>query len=547
MPVQDPRKSQALIQLTCVPMLVMLAMVALLSSPIIFELIRSAQWGISSFDSVDPAEIGLSFNRIGLLIRSIFIAGLIALIGVCMGIPLGRVLASRSGTSRRRFTAALLILPIWLPSTMVYAAGNLIRDPGSIVGHALLSYATSSESHRWVTIWAGYAIAIIGLGIWSAPIAGVFIASSFGRQSNLYNEMLALEPLRRLGRLIFWIRLHLRVLFRAWVMILILMFGSATALHLAQLETWSIVIWRQLAEKPVDQWGGIWISAWPTLIAGVIGARILTKNFVNKDIESKDDDRGQRDAVVSRSILILSFIVFFLGGVFPMLMMLLSLDDLRSLIQFWRFESAAVRDSGLIAVATAGIVFLLTILVAMNLGHQSLRIRRVTSFAVFVLCVLGLIPGVLVGASIARSPIELISTGWTGAFLASCIRASFLGVLVGALCASSESSERKSLRWQIAGGGIRGWMLTVWPSVWMPVVGGSLIAGLYSFYEIEASVIVRPPGMNNLPQQLLSDLHYARLEQLSAAGVNLLLIGFLGSLIAMLLLVSFGNSERTER
>lgn len=528
-------------------MVVLIAMVVLLSSSTLVEIIRSIKWGIQHSDLIDFAEIGLSFSRLSLLFRSISVAGLIALIGVCMGIPLGRVLASRSGNSRRRFIAALLILPIWLPSTMVYAAGNLIRDPGSIVGHALLSFATSSDSHRWVTIWVGYAIAIIGLGIWSAPIAGVFIASSFGRQSNLFNEMLALEPLGRLGRLIFWVRLHLRVLIRAWILILILMFGSATALHLAQLETWSIVIWRQLAEKPVDQWGGIWLSAWPTLVAGIIGARILTKNFVHKEAETIEDDRGQRDAIVPKSILVLSYVVFFLGGLFPILMMLISLDDLRSLIHFWRLESGAVRDSGLIAIATGGAVFLLTVLVAMNLGHQSVFIRRVTSVVVFVICVLGLIPGVLIGASIARSPFELISTGWVGAFLASCIRASFLGVLVGALCASSESLERKSLRWQIAGGGISGWVLTVWPSVWMPIVGGSLIAGLYSFYEIEASVIVRPPGMNNLPQQLLSDLHYARLEQLSAAGVNLLLIGLLGSLGAMLLLVSFGNSERTRR
>jgi len=56
-------------------------------------------------------------------------------------------------------------------------------------------------------------------------------------------------------------------------------------------------------------------------------------------------------------------------------------------------------------------------------------------------------------------------------------------------------------------------------------------------------VMVRPPGMDNLPQQLLSDLHYVRLEQLSAAGINLLAVGLVCSVVASIL-VSRIQTER---
>ena len=547
MPEQEPRKNLASAIASSGPIVLLILMAAILSAPIFTELFRASLWFVENRSTINLDDLGLSIHRFPLLIRSISVAGLIALIGLCMGIPLARILASGLQSARRRIIAAILLVPIWLPATMVYAAGNLMRAPDSIIGHALITYATSGDSHRWVTIWAGYAIAIIGLGIWSAPIAGILIASGLGVRSNLYSEMLALEPVGLLGRARFWIRLNLRVLVRAWTLITILMFGSATALHLAQLETWSIVIWRQLAEKTADQWGGIWISAYPTLIAALLGARILTHSLLKRDIQSQIEDRSNHEQTLPRALFVLAFSVFALGALLPLFAMLLSLNDLRSLIQFWRLEASAVRDSGIIALITGGVGLVVAALIAMNLGHPSVIRRRLASLSFFVLCILGLLPGVLIGAAIARSPFTFLSTGWSGAILASCMRAAFLGAIIGALCASTESAERKSIRWQLAGGSIRGWISTAMPGFSMPMLASGLISALYSFFEIEASVMVRPPGMNNLPQQILSDLHYSRLEQLSAAGVNLLLIGFVGSLLAMLLLIRFGNSGNSGR
>jgi ABC-type Fe3+ transport system permease subunit len=539
MPEQVPRKAS----MSILPAIALATIVVLLSASMLFELGRSITQLLTTHKPITLSTLSLDPSSLALLLRSIAIAALIALIGVIGGIPIARVIGARL-TGHRRLLPAILISPIWLPAALVYAAGNLLRAPDTIVGRALITFSTSADNLRWVTIWAGYAIAIIGLALWSAPIAGVLIASGLGHRSNMYDEMIALEPVGIIRRGYLWVRINLRVLVRSWVLISILMLGSAVPMHLAQLETWSIVIWRQLAEQPVSAWGGVWISAWPMLIAATIGAAMLTKDLVRRDSASIIEDRGHRPPRLPRTILVAAIGVWILGALLPGLAMLWTLNDLGSLVQFWRLESGAVRDSGLLALATGIVVLAIALLVAISLGHPSTAIRRFGAWSVFVLCILGLIPGVLVGAAIARSPILGLSAGWSSALLASITRAAFLGAIIGALCAGSETTERRSIRWQLAGGSIGGWVRTLLPSIALPILASGLIGGLYSLYEIEASVMVRPPGMDNLPQQLLSDLHYARLEQLSAAGVNLLGIGLVFSILASLLLTRIGASAR---
>ena len=538
MPEQAPRKLAA----ASLPTIALVAIVTALSLPVLIELIASLADLFNSQSTVSFADLFLQSDRIALLARPLAIAAIIGLVSVCMGIPLGRVInAKLTGElqPRYRLFAAILISPIWLPATMVYAAGNLMRAPDTILGHALISYSTSSPDLRWITIWAGYTIAVIGLAIWSAPIAAILIASGMGHRSSLYDEMIALEPVGIIRRTTMWVRLNCSVLLRAWALVAIIMLGSAVPMHLAQLETWSIIIWRQLAQSPVEQWGSVWLSAWPTILIAGFGAWLLTRTVISREEHPRFVDRGHTSPTLPKLIIAAAITVWILGALVPMGAMLVTLNDFDAVLHFWTLQSSAMQDSGIIALITAAITMLIALLIAITLGNPSLRIRRTGAFAVFTLCILGFIPGVLVGAAIARSP---SLTGWIGVIFASCIRAGFIGALIGSLCASSESIERKSIRWQMAGNSIRGWCSAVLPGISLPILGSGLVAGLYSMYEIEASIMVRPPGMDNLPQQLLSDLHYARLEQLSAAGINLLLIGLACSIVGTLLI----SKVRTE-
>ncbi|MBL4697723.1 MAG: hypothetical protein JKX70_02705 [Phycisphaerales bacterium] len=526
-----PKKAIGTQIVQALPTIVLIAMVVALSMPVVIEMVRTLPGA-----SLDETLIGQ--GKMLLLVRSLAIAGLIGLVGVCMGVPIGRVIHAKIG--EHRFLIAVLISPIWLPAMMVYAAGNLMRAPDTILGHALISYSTSSPDLRWMTIWAGYAIAVIGLAIWSAPIAGLLIASGMGHRSNLYAEMIALEPVGIVRRSMIWVRMNIGVLVRAWILLTVLMLGSAVPMHLAQLETWSIVIWRQLAQSPIDQWGAVWVSAWPMVLVACIGAWVLTGSLIHKEDTPRLEDHGHSTQRVPKLVIVSAMVIWAMGALVPMIAMLITLDDWSAIPHFWRMQSSAMQDSGFLALVTGFATMMIALLVAMTLGNPSIAIRRLGVGSVFALCILGLIPGVLIGAAVARSG---ALGGWWGALLASCIRAGFLGAIIGAMCASSESLERKSIRWQMGGGSIRAWVLAVLPRISMPILGSGLIGGLYSMYEIEASVMVRPPGMDNLPQQLLSDLHYARLEQLSAAGINLLAIGLVCSVVASML-VSRIQTER---
>lgn len=510
------------------PGALLLALSLALALPVLAQLLAS----LADLGEVSLTDLFLRRARLMLLARSLLVAGGIGLLSVALAIPMARVLVARL-TRRGAVLAALLICPIWLPTFMIYAAGNLLRAPDTMIGRAIIEFSTSSPDRRWVTIWLGYAVAVLGLALWSAPLSAVLIAAGLGHRSSLYDDMLALEPLGRPARARFWLSMNRKPLISAWALVAIVMLGSAVPIHLAQLDTWSIVVWRELTERPPSAWGAVWISAIPVLLAGAIGGLLLSRAALR---EPPPDDPGMSRHVASRATRLLALLVWGLAVPLPLIAMLLSLRDPRAIGHFWRLQAGAMRDSGLLALATGAAALLVALLVAFALSHPSRGPRRLAAWCVTLLCVLGLIPGVLVGAAVARQGFFGASGGWPAALLASCVRTSFIGAIVGALCAASEPRDRRAARLQMGGDSFRAWAIAVLPTIALPLLGALLISAVYALHEIEASVMVRPPGMDNLPQQLLSDLHYARLEELSAAGVNLLLLGLVVSLLGSFLL-----------
>ncbi len=528
MPEQVPRKPSEQIIAHALPVALAVLTIALAMVPF---------WTLLSALLHDPIAIPeelLRPSRAMLFLRSIAVASLIALLATIMGLPIARVLIAQR-TRSRVLLSALLICPIWLPPFMIYAAGNLLRAPDTLLGRAIIDFSTSSPDLRWVTIWLGYAIAVLGLALWAAPIAGVLIAAGLGFRSNLYDDMLALEPIGFLARLRFQLRLHRSLLLRAFMLIGVLMLGSAVPLHLAQLETWSIVIWRQLSEHPPEQWGRIWVSAIPVLIVAALGARLIG-SFL-RDAHTHSDTGAHRPGL-SRAAWVTSVLILTFAVALPLIAMARSLDDPRSIALFWRMNTRAVLDSGLVALSVGFTALLIALLTAFALGSPSRTHQRIARISILVLCVLALVPGVLIGASIAQHGVLGLHHARLGPYWASLTRVAFLGSIIGALCAASESHDRRSVRVQIAGASLHAWCITSLPAFLFPLLATLPIATLVAMFEIEAAIMVRSPGSANLPQQLLSDLHYARLEQLSAAGVNLMLIGIVLALCGSLLFLA---------
>lgn len=533
MPEQVPRKPALATLAHALPLGLLLFTIALAAVPL-WTLLNALIHDLGAI----PQEL-LRLSRAWLLIRSLAIAFLIAMLATAAGLPIAMVLIARRSRTRA-LLSALLICPVWLPPFMIYAAGNLLRAPDTLVGRAIIDFATSAPDRRWVTIWLGYAIAVLGLALWAAPIAGVLIAAGIGFRSNLYTDMLALEPIGLLARARFQLRLHRAVLARAFALLTVLMLGSAVPLHLAQLETWSIVLWRQISEHPPEQWGRTWISALPMLIIAIIGARIIT-SFLN-DAHAHNDP-GMRKAAPGRFALFASIVILCAAVLMPLIAMFISLDDPRSITLFWRMNADALADSGLIALAVGLTVLIIALLTAYTLASPSRTIQRLARLSITALCALALVPGVLVGASIARYGVLGFDQPHLAAYWASLTRVAFVGAIIGALAAASESPDRRSARIQIAGNDPGAWCKTTLPSFVLPILATLPIASLLAMFEIEAAIMVRSPGSANLPQQILSDLHYTRLEELSAAGINLMLLGLALSVIASLMLMKYQRSQ----
>ena len=80
--------------------------------------------------------------------------------------------------------------------------------------------------------------------------------------------------------------------------------------------------------------------------------------------------------------------------------------------------------------------------------------------------------------------------------------------------------------------GLGGWRLACLPVQAPALIGAGIVVGLLSFHEIEAAVQIQPPGAGNLARRLLDYLHYARLQDLSAAAVLLIGSGVTAALAA---------------
>lgn len=501
------------------------ALLLLMTIAITMPILSAIVGSITQLGS-DAISAWISPTRLMLLVRSIAIAAAIGLTATLVGLPIAWVI----GSGRSRLTP-MLIAPMFLPSLLLYASFNLLRAPETLAGKALIELA--SDGKRWAPIWAGYLLASAGLALWASPIAGVLLAPIWSSDSGNFDHQLRVEDLGRLRKATLWFGAHRAVVLRAWAILTVLFLGSSVPMHLAQFDTWSIVLWRELSQRGPDDWGIVWIGAVPMLLLACFGAWLVMRSVgAIEHSASRNRSVGVGSVRLPTSVRVLAVLIWSGAVLVPLAAMLWSLDDMRSILQFWRLQGGAFADSVAVSLIAAACSLLIAVCVASGIGHPSLAMRRLSKSIVFVLVAVGLMPGVLVGASIAQSWVD----GYAAVVLAACARTALIGAVVGALIAASEPGSQRALRWIEGSVGVSAWAQTVLTRSWIAIAGSALAAALIALSEIEASVMVRPPGMGNLPQQLLSDLHFARLEQLSAAGVNLLLIGIVGGLCVAALL-----------
>lgn len=456
--------------------------------------------------------------------RTIWVSGLIAGVAVILGGPAGWAMRGRRGWS------VILMTPLLLPSYLAYSGWGVLRGPGSWIG----DWIARGEAVR--SLFADGVLAVGGLALWAWPLAAVWVAASARGVGQEALDALALEPAGWVRRVWELARLSKRGLVGGFVSVMMVMFGSAIPLHLAQVETLAIHVWKymSLVPEPVRGWAG----AWPLVaIAGAAGV-MVARGMIRASDGRDDEENGQEEGAQSgRGVVVWSSVVWSASVILPLLLYAMALKDRGSVVRFWRESGDAVVASGQTGVCVGGMCTALMLGVWGMVSMGGKWGKRMAGITVGVMAFLALVPGVLIGAAM----LSACSQSWAPWFmretnlplvLAHVARFGVLGAAGGAWLGMRESLDQRGAR-EMYGPGLVGWVWTRVRAGWGAAAGMGMACAALSLQEIEATVQLAAPGPQALSQRLLDLLHYARDEQLAAAAINMLgicsVVGILGA------------------
>ena len=433
--------------------------------------------------------------------------------------------------------AVLLLAPAALPAYLAYAGWGQLRAPDTSTGVALRAagewlsrvlVGEGGEMHllgltidgdgRWVIAESGRLLALIGMALWAWPIAAIPLSASMRAAGRSLVELPRLEPCGWWRRMTLDVRTHARAALVGVVLVALVVMGSAVPLHLAQIETVAITLWRALAETPADQRWRVWLAAWPSVVAAV-GAAIAAAWWVARPRGPVMDDPPPARAA-SR---VGAGMVWAASVLVPLVLFAVMLRRWGSMRGFLHDQGEAIAGSVMIAawVGGIGVVIAAGVSVLVAGGH-----RRSVAVCAGVLALAAVLPGVLIGAASAAGWTwaesvlgRRLNVGAVAVVLGHAARFGLVPLLLGVALARSEP---EALAWSRAidgASGVRGWRRGCLPWQAAGLIGAGLITAALSFHEVESSTLLRPPGLANLPANILNNLHYSRNEELASAAI----------------------------
>lgn len=475
-----------------------------------------------------------------LLLRTLGVALLIAALSTALAWPLAwrvRAIGWRLG--------AWLVTPALLPAYLIYAGLSAWRAPGTRLGDLIEHAAAAAAPGSWLgelPRMVGHSAAFAALIWWATPLAVLVLAIGLERVPAGALAAAALDA-GWWGR--FSIRLALgRAAVAASILVVgVLMLGSAIPLHVARVDTYAIRVWLAMDLLPAALQWRAWWTAWPlVLIAGSVG--MLMSRFAlsppsgSKSAEVEAAADGRESRLQSRWSAAAAMVVVLALPGFPLVALALSLRQPWStpsapgaLMRIVTENIGPIGTSLLTAAMVGWMAIVLTLTVWQGLSTNTPRgIRRWVAWNVRLLIISGLLPGMLVGSWIAGLWNDLATI--TGLGLVSQVRDSLFVVvaahvarfgMIAALlgCWLAVSAPRDLTDQQVLDGADHGrgwWVASVTGRVGMLAAVGLMVCAL-SFQEIESAILVQPPGWESVPRLVLGFLHFARTEELSAAGV----------------------------
>jgi ABC-type Fe3+ transport system permease subunit len=465
-----------------------------------------------------------TFFSLSALVSSLLWAALISAGALLLAWP-GAWLLRTHGYS----LAPLLFAPLLLPNYLAFGAFNLLRAPGTMLGD--LAEQLGRES-PWIPVALGKAIAVGSLMIWSAPVALLILALHLRRIDDATIEQLALDAgahnhgVARTKWNLFLGELSLARdgLRGSFLLVLALTLGSVIPLHVARVHTLTIRVWLAMDLLPQDQQWRAWIITLP-LIAIALVAAFLGVRGIRLDAPESQSRLSPR--IASRGVWLGALAVAALGALVPGVLLALHLARDGGLLEFVRNYQQPLLTSGGIAlvVGAASAALMLLAWLGTLAGGVS---KRLVQAALALLAAGAIMPGVMLGMWIAhavRTLVPALEDSTLVLVLAHLARFGVVPVALGCLLAGIESRDARDQRTL---DGVRS-LGAIWAAAITGrarvLVGAAILGGVLSLHELEATVILQPPGLDTLARAVLNQLHFMRTQEFSAAGLILLAVG----------------------
>lgn len=487
-----------------------LAAAVLVGWPVVMVLSRPGEGG-------GAAEVSRLLPGVGgaalVLGRSVLVALGVGVAATIIALPAGWVLRRRT-----RVGAALVVTPLLMPGYLAYASYSTLRENDTWIGDWLGTMPTGFNAAlgRW--------LAMGGVVLWAWPIAAVVLGMAFSAVSPAVLDALRMDGGGRLRRGLEVAKVCRWGLARAVLAVGLVTLGSAVPLHLAQVETYAIALWKMLDLQAPAR--AVWLAASPLVLIGLLAAWWVGRGV--RRAGTIGDERGfEEDAWEAKRsggdawAWGLALAAWAASVPVPVALYGASLRDWGLVSRFWQEHGDAVQTSLLVSTGVAGI----GVVLAMLAWRGAERGARVAWWSLWVFVAAGLVPGVLIGG--AWSACGRVGAGGLGesawvVVMAHAARFGFVGVLAGWLLERAEGRATRESRWLDGGDGLKGW----WLAAGLPrarfVAGAALAMAALSFHEIESAVILQPAGTDSLARVLLDNLHYLRDQKIAAAVVNLM-------------------------
>ncbi len=491
-----------------------------------------AMRAIGGIAETGVADMAMTPARWASLGRTVLYAALIATLASAFAWPVAMAVAR----ARQSVWLIVIATPMLLPSYLAYAGWSIARAPTTPIGR-LVSLAPE-RGMEWVPLAFGRGVAVWGLSLWAWPLAAVVMAVGLRGLGSGVTDALMLERCTHFQR---WRTLARSVwpsIMAGWGLVALLMLGSAVPMHVARIKTYAIRVWMTLDEHPGEPWRA-WLTAWPlVVIAGAAGWVVsgrLARAGQQLTTLATDEAKHPRPHPFQ---LVLAAVPWVVAVVVPFGLFRWSMGSPRALVRLFDRAGAGLLSSSLIGLIVGLLAASLCLAAAQAVSahrKESVSLRLILG----VFLAWAIMPGVLVGAAIAqmmRLPgvPDTLAQSAVPMVIAHISRAAFLPILVGVWLGASEAGAIAETRLLDGATGLAHWTRVSLRSVLGPALAVGLACGCLSFHEIESSVQVQGPGIDHMAQRLLQWLHYARMTELSAAGVLLLGVGVVASGLVVL-------------